>query len=1054
MLFLGLVARALRWRAAASLAVFVVAVLAVLSATVGPVYLAAANQLVFTERLAALPASQRDLIVSRDTHPTPAPVEWDVPVKSTAQVAASSPYFGDPVIAQRMSVDVLIQKHALFGSRLVTMDSMCTHLRFVSGRCPGVKPGEIVLSARTAATLKASIGDVVHTVSATEKVPIKLHVVGIYQPIAPHGQYWAAWDFFDQGPNLLGNDLPRMDTFFVSSTTLSGHVGSLLENITADVPLLLNRLQVDHEDDLRAAVAKTQGAASQVSAGDIYPTTVGTNLPSALHTIDHELSLTTTLVDLATVQLALLSICVLYALVSATATSHGTEVALAKLRGRRRTSVLAQGLLEPVALVLIAAPVGAVLGWLATRALSPHVLHGVTVGFPTQAFAVAAATAVAAAFAAGLAARRMLSTPIASLLRRGTDQATGSVGLLVADMCALTIAVAGLIQLRIGGVLTSGKPNPLSALAPTLLAVAVAVVGLRLLPLVARFGVRSSRESRRLVPFLASRQLLRRAGGTRLVLLTAIALALATLAVSTWSVGRINRQYRALNTVGADRVVTVTPKNDADFEDAVRRADPGGDAAMAVEILPVSSTPLLAVDTDRLPGIAAWRPDYSASSLADIVQSLRQQTPTVWVSGSALQLDLTVHMNASLPIQGSISIADPTHVINTLSLGALHPAQHTYRVALPSSCATARCRLAGLHFRLPSSYKLPVDQDTQLHPELQVRVNTFTEQAADGTSRAVDSGLSDATRWRSDDIGVATASSDDGAAVLKISPESAEILPRGTPAARYPQPHWPTLIPNDVPDHLPAVVATSTAELYPGDQRHDLSVVSLDGNPVALDGGITADSLPQLDRVGVMADLHMVQISMTAAEASGVQHQVWLSAHAPSEIMQRLKQQGLHIDGVRTAASEVAILDRTGPALADTIFLIAAIAATLLALGATVLGGLVTARRRSYELAALEAVGVAPRTLRRATAMEQALLIGLGVVLGVAAGIVGSMLAMPSTPIFVDSSVGPPVEYTLPAATLFMLCAALVVVLALICLVMARTVERQATALRLREAAP
>jgi hypothetical protein len=64
------------------------------------------------------------------------------------------------------------------------------------------------------------------------------------------------------------------------------------------------------------------------------------------------------------------------------------------------------------------------------------------------------------------------------------------------------------------------------------------------------------------------------------------------------------------------------------------------------------------------------------------------------------------------------------------------------------------------------------------------------------------------------------------------------------------------------------------------------------------------------------------------------------------------------------------------------------------------------------------------------------------------------MLAMPSTPIFVDSSVGPPVEYTLPAATLFMLCAALVVVLALICLVMARTVERQATALRLREAAP
>ena len=42
--------------------------------------------------------------------------------------------------------------------------------------------------------------------------------------------------------------------------------------------------------------------------------------------------------------------------------------------------------------------------------------------------------------------------------------------------------------------------------------------------------------------------------------------------------------------------------------------------------------------------------------------------------------------------------------------------------------------------------------------------------------------------------------------------------------------------------------------------------------------------------------------------------------------------------------------------------------ATVLAIGATAVGRVLSVRRRGYELAALEAVGVSPRTLRRATA--------------------------------------------------------------------------------------
>jgi ABC-type antimicrobial peptide transport system permease subunit len=145
-------------------------------------------------------------------------------------------------------------------------------------------------------------------------------------------------------------------------------------------------------------------------------------------------------------------------------------------------------------------------------------------------------------------------------------------------------------------------------------------------------------------------------------------------------------------------------------------------------------------------------------------------------------------------------------------------------------------------------------------------------------------------------------------------------------------------------------------------------------------------------------------------------------------------------------------LDHSGPAFADGLFLVAAVAATVLALGATVLGGIITARRRAYELAALEAVGVSRRTLRRSTAAEQGILLGAGILVGLATGLGGSVLALPSTPFFVDDSVGPPTEHGLPYGLLALLVGALLVASVVTCLAVARFVSRQATAGRLREA--
>jgi predicted lysophospholipase L1 biosynthesis ABC-type transport system permease subunit len=145
-------------------------------------------------------------------------------------------------------------------------------------------------------------------------------------------------------------------------------------------------------------------------------------------------------------------------------------------------------------------------------------------------------------------------------------------------------------------------------------------------------------------------------------------------------------------------------------------------------------------------------------------------------------------------------------------------------------------------------------------------------------------------------------------------------------------------------------------------------------------------------------------------------------------------------------------LDHTGPAFADELDLIAAITAVLLAIGAALLAGITTARRRGYEVAALEAAGVPARVLHRSLTVEQALLLAIGVVVGVGAGLIGSVVALPSTPFFITEDVGPPTVHTVPWGLVGILVGSLVVLCALTCVTVSWLVARQATPARFREA--
>ena len=96
------------------------------------------------------------------------------------------------------------------------------------------------------------------------------------------------------------------------------------------------------------------------------------------------------------------------------------------------------------------------------------------------------------------------------------------------------MAVAGLVELGFSGVLNGKTPNPLALLAPGLIAVAVAVAGVRLLPLLGSVAVRRTLNSHAIASALAVRQVIRRPTNLRQIVVLAVATALATFAVAGW----------------------------------------------------------------------------------------------------------------------------------------------------------------------------------------------------------------------------------------------------------------------------------------------------------------------------------------------------------------------------------------------------------------------------------------------------------------------------------------------------------------------------------------
>ncbi len=992
----------MRWRAGAVAALLVVATIGVMAATAGPLYFGAALGSVLHSTLRSADAAENGITALPQVYSGAlAPQQ-----AAAADVAAASQYGLTHWYLPPVTTDILgteTPKASPYGkyyeADLVARTSVCAHLQFISGGCPA-RPNQVAISQRSARTLGVGLGAAIPLLGLHSNAPASVTVTGIVRVTSESSPYWFGDNFFTFGPPpppaVNGPvPIPRLDAFFTPFASLA----ALSPSVTLQFPLRVRSVTVSNSAALQSAYgAYKYGIETRNNS------VASSSIVSELKSVGNQEGQMLAVVVVVDLELVLLTLFVLYGLVSRTAEARQKEVALAKLHGFRTLAVMTVGLLEPVVVLCAALPLGILLAWVAIEIASPLLLHGAPVFFYGLVLLAALAAFGGGIVASILGGRRIMTRRLVEELQASEPRSSNAARAAV-DGAAIALAVAGLVELTFSGVLNGKQPNPIALFAPGLVAVAVAVAGVRLLPVICSVAVRRTLHSHLVATALAVRQVIRRPANLRQILVLAVATGLATFAVTGWAVAGTNRLTRANFVTGAATVLDVHVPEGVNLVTAVRRADPRGRYAMAAVVSLSPSQNLLAVDAARLARVTDWPTSTSRYSLRRIIRWLTPKlTPPLVVTGS--QVRMTVRLAAAVNPEPDLqfSLIDGAGYPGVADFGYLSPGTHSYVAQLPRPCVGG-CRITALvpYWTPPGSG----DQTAQYT----LSISGLQQSSTGSLWEAVPGRLSAPGYWHSGGPGaIASAAGPDP--VFTFSDNSQDLTA-------------PQVLPAPLPATLHGVVTDSSQVSDPA----QATLEDLDGTTLNVNSTVTVAALPNVGAIGFMLDLPQALRAETSPQ-SGAQNEVWLAPHTPARVIRALRDQGLTITGRQFPSTLLARLNAGGLALAFEFFLFAAGAAALLAVGAAVFSIFMAARRRAFELAVLRASGIPGSTLLRSLLGEQFLVLGPGVVLGAVAGIVGAVIALPSVPEFPAITGGPPPQFPLPGLPIAALLISLVVLLA------------------------
>jgi putative ABC transport system permease protein len=1034
----ALLVRGMRWRLGASLLTVLAATIAVATAVLGPLYLHTAGDSVVRRTVAEAPVQTSGLTLALDSTQTDALAHVQHAVDAALALGRSHRFYGAPLISVVGQSGADGPHHAPYGFAVIARTGICHVLHFTAGRCV-LGAGDTVVSARSARRLGDGVGSVVHT-------GLALKITGIYTIPNLAAPYWwgegqSAFAFGTSPVNMP----PQLDPLFVSeATALSVRTPESVNGpakpaaaVTAQVPLVTGHVDLADE----AALKRTGGRIDTAEhALGIMPVT---GLPSVLGDADHQRHQMTTIIAVAAVQLVLLAVWVLGSLLVRSAEARQAEARAARLRGFPMMSLLWVTAAEPGLLCLVGVLLGVALAWVTVVGARASLLaHASVISFDGATIAALALTVVAILGALGIGSARLLRST--RLSQGAATPGDGSLAGRVADAVLIVLAVTSLAALGTTGAL-NGHSDPLAAAAPGLIALGTAVVAVQLMLLACRAGISVSGDSRRVAMFLALRQTARRPGVLRQARVLVIALGLACFAVAAWSIGHSNRASAADFQVGARDVVTVAPTSPTALSQAVDRVDPHGRYAMAAVTVQTQSSSLLAVDAPRLHTAGSWPRGISTEALSAIVRAIDPPTaPAVKIPRAPIHVTATVSATGGArarltDVDLDLWVANASAGTNIVALGGLRAGQRIYSApdtvdGVGDACPGG-CRLAGVGIISP-----PND-----HPPASGAVTVAISRlgSGPGAGRILPADLA-AGQWRSEASGVRVAVHA-GAVTLTV-PAAAIDADESADGAVTP----PMAGPADHPAVLPAVATPELEAINATLATGTLPTEGLDGTSLDVHPTATVSALPRLGSNATMVDLGLLSRLQTSSSSPDLTDEVWLGPRAPTNALARLRGAGLDPTGTQRAATVLARMQRTGPALADDFLLFAAIAALLVAAASTLSALGATTRERATELASLQVAGVSRAALARSLSLESAILL-ITALSGAGAGILAAVLAVPSLPERAVASLAP-AQFSLPIGAIALVAAAALIAVALAAGTIAAVLLRRMSPILLRTA--
>jgi hypothetical protein len=450
-------------------------------------------------------------------------------------------------------------------------DDIADAARLVEGAWPGpaqsVGP-QVEVAIPLAAARGLSVGVGATLVAESGEADVTATVTGVYEPLHPDDDFWAYDRLAGDGYNPA---FPDPSTSFYKQTIALGPLvvgdGGLA---AADIAVAFADLRFT-PDFSRTTVAQVQPLLERLEtadvdipyrsngmAGAIFPET---DAATAVSAVAAGLIVTRSTVVVVSLLLVVLAVAAMAQLARLFSDARAGERQLMRARGASRRNILALAVVEALAVGIVTAAATPPLASLVYRVLAaqgPMVAAGMPTdaGLPLATWAVAAA--IAAVFVVVLLAplARADLTFVEATQAAGRQRAASGIARSGIDVALVVLAGVAYWQLRSYRTPVQDSAtlavDPVLVAGPAIVLVATALVCVRLIPAASRLLERVGSGARGATVALASWEIGRRAQrATAAVLLLSLTLAVGTFGLSfltTWKQSQVDQASFAVGT--------------------------------------------------------------------------------------------------------------------------------------------------------------------------------------------------------------------------------------------------------------------------------------------------------------------------------------------------------------------------------------------------------------------------------------------------------------------------------------------------------------------------